>query len=597
MTIDPADPAFALRIASFYARSPYAARTNTALGAIVVLVMWGIAPTALLLAWFGCVVANNLMSLRLHYAAQSIAQGVARAPQRWANYSTYWMLCAGVIWGGGAVLMFPAAPLLQAFWLVLVNGIAAGVVAANAYHRPAQLAYLLPLLSPLTLRLLVEGQYGGFEYLAIALGMALFLAFCLVQGRHQTRLIHDSVQMRFENLRLMDELRAQTIQADEARRVAERSVRDKARFFAAASHDLRQPLHALGLFTAALRQTAPSVTQAPLIERIESGIDSLEALFHDLLDISRIDAGAVPVHLQATPLAALRDWVQANFAASAQHKGLRFAIRTSKGLDDAWIHTDLSLLRRILANLLANAIRYTPQGSVALCLRRKQGMSTQLLVEVRDSGIGIDPANHQGIFDEFMQVENPGRNRQLGSGLGLATVRRLAALLGAPIHLRSAAGRGATFSFALPTCAALPQTPVEAEARVTGDLLLGARIAIIDDDALVLEGVARSLQAWGAITICAADSAALLVQLIDQAPPTVLLTDWMLASEDGLLAAERLTARYPGLQCILATADSSPERRALAQTHNLTLLIKPFQPARLRATLNALLATGASSVS
>ena len=611
----PSNPVFALRIASLYARSPYAARTNTALAVLALVVMWGRTATALLLFWFVCVIVNNLISLRLHYAARSLAtdcdtdgDGVNHAPQRWATYATRWMLCSGLLWGGGALLMFPVnQPLLQAFWLVLINGLAAGVVAANAFHRPAQLAYLIPLLVPLTLRLVVE---GGFEYHAIALGMALFFAFCVVQGGHQTRLIEESFAMRFENQRLVDELREQTHQADRARAVAEHAVQDKARFFAAASHDLRQPLHALGLFTAALHQTAPTAAQIPLIERMESGIGALEELFHALLDISRLDAGAVQVQAQAVSLHALSASARANHEASALHKGLQFAVLGAAGFEAAAVHADPVLLHRMLGNLLENAIHYTPKGRVALCFRREQGLLAQWRIEVRDSGIGIDPTDHAVIFDEFTQLGNPGRDRRQGSGLGLATVRRLAALSGTQIVVRSARGRGALFSLTLPAFVpvehslsaqmdeSIPSTKIATSAAFSaaGDPLVGARIAVIDDEALVQEGVAVLLRSWGAVPLCAVHSGAWLADFAEQQAPDVLLTDWMLGVEDGFAAAARLQAAYPGLPTILATADSAPERRALAQAHNLTLLVKPFQPAKLRATLNALLAQRAGQV-
>lgn len=219
---------FALRIESFYARSPNAAYTNTALGAIAVAVMWAHAPRALLLGWFVGILAINIASLAL-YVLSLKPNALRRDPARWAHIRSWWMLASGLVWGGGGALMFPVGqPLLQAFWLVLVNGIAAGVVAANAFHRPAQLAYLLPMLGLLILRLVLEGD---FEHVAIAAGMGLYLAFCIVQGAYQTRLIRESVAMRVENLRLVAALRSQTRAADEVRAAAEAATRDKARFF------------------------------------------------------------------------------------------------------------------------------------------------------------------------------------------------------------------------------------------------------------------------------------------------------------------------------------------------------------------------------
>ncbi len=308
-----ADPALAHeRIEAFYRQAPFATRTNALLALLTTVVMWGRVPPGLLLGWVAAVALAHAVRLGLYrfYFADPARR---ERPGLWAWRCSLAMLLTGVVWGAGGVAMFlPEQPLVLAFWLIALCGIAAGVVTANAFHLPATYAYVLPLLAPMIVRLALERTW---ERGAIAAGMALFLGFALVQGRHQARLLADSIAMRLENLDLLEKLRQEKAQADQARAAAEEAARAKARFFAAASHDLRQPLHALGLFAAALRSAESSPEKRALVDRVFASIEALETLFNGVLDISRLDAGA-RLRMEHVPVARVLERIEAQFGST-----------------------------------------------------------------------------------------------------------------------------------------------------------------------------------------------------------------------------------------------------------------------------------------
>src|SRR5581483_2737471 len=250
------------------------------------------------------------------------------------------------------------------------------------------------------------------------------------------RLIDQSIRLRFENHGLIGELRQQKETAEDAN-IA------KSRFLAAASHDLRQPLHALGLFVQALQETPLAARERQTIGNIRRSVDAMEELFNALLDISRLDAGVVQPHIITMPLADVFDRVRFEYAPIPRQKRLTFRVaRTS-----LCFQSDPALLARLIRNLLSNAVRYTDSGGVVLGCRRA---GSEVRIEVWDTGKGIPANRHEEIYQEFHQLDNPERDRRKGLGLGLAIVRRLAKLLGYRVGMRSVIGKGSMFSITLP---------------------------------------------------------------------------------------------------------------------------------------------------
>jgi signal transduction histidine kinase len=243
---------------------------------------------------------------------------------------------------------------------------------------------------------------------------------------------------------LESRVEAATRELSAQRDMAEQATRARSRFIAAASHDLRQPLHAIGLFTATLQRRTQGTGVQSVVADLARSVSIMERLFDALLDVSRLDAGTLQAEVRVFRLEHLFAQIYAEHCTSAVQKQLRLRIRHTNAL----VATDELLLHRLLGNLVANAIRYTSRGTVLLCCRP---CSSGLRVEVRDSGIGIDAALHAVIFEEFYQVDNPARDRTKGLGLGLAIVSRLARLLGTRVGVRSAPGRGSVFSLVVPS--------------------------------------------------------------------------------------------------------------------------------------------------
>ncbi|NTV11137.1 MAG: HAMP domain-containing protein, partial [Zoogloea sp.] len=279
-----------------------------------------------------------------------------------------------------------------------------------------------------------------------------------------------------------------TRQLVERKEEAERANLSKSRFLAAASHDLRQPMHALGLFVAELAQKRHAPETRRLVEQITRASEAMEDLLHSLLDISRLEAGVLVPQVSAFPLQPLLDRLSANYRREANECDVRLRIRPTP----LWVESDPLLLERIIANLLSNALLYSPRGTVLVATRLRGG---RVRVEVRDSGIGIPRESQEAVFQEFVQLDNPERSRYKGLGLGLAIVRGLVVLLGHRLRLRSEPGRGSVFAVELQR--GQPGELPSAESLEPASRLAGLRVALVDDDPLALSALTSLLESWG----------------------------------------------------------------------------------------------------
>jgi PAS domain S-box-containing protein len=375
-----------------------------------------------------------------------------------------------------------------------------------------------------------------------------------------------------------------TVELETARARAEDANIGKTRFIAAASHDLLQPLHAVRLFVAALSER---YRDEELVRKVDLGLGAVEALLDALLDIAKLDAGAIKPEKRAVPIGPLLQSLTEAFAPVAKRNGIELRLVGSA----AWVDTDVALLRRVLQNYLSNAIRYGrsegPRPRVLLGCRRRGG---SLLIEVCDNGPGI-PEDQQGtIFQEFTRLRPTDDAGERGLGLGLAIADRIARMLGHGQHLRSAAGRGAAFGIEVPlalseTAARLAAPSEEARADA---LSRAPFVACIDDRAQVLEGMTALLESWGCTTATAQDGDTLLAKLAPSDRPDLLLIDLHLGDDrpDGIQELTKLrTAWGPGVPVALITADRDPSVAARARALGLDVLLKPVKPAKLRALL------------
>jgi signal transduction histidine kinase len=360
----------------------------------------------------------------------------------------------------------------------------------------------------------------------------------------------------------------------------------KSRFLAAASHDLRQPLHALNLFVAQLRTETDQFERSRVIAQIDAAVMAMDDLFNALLDISKLDAGVLAPDVTDFPIAQILKRIERTFAPAAREKGLRLRIVPS----NAWVRSDFILLERILLNLVSNAIRYTDRGGVTVGCRRRGRV---LRIEVWDSGIGIPEDQRDNVFNEFYQLADPERSRRGGLGLGLSIVDRLCRLLDHRLEVTSTLGKGSRFAVSLPLAAALPQSIERGIAhKAVTDPVSGKLILVIDDDALVLNAMRGLLRSWGCRVVTAESDNSMLASLAAaDLRPDLVISDFRLSDGNtGIEMIGRLRTTFSApIPAFLITGDIAPERLREARAVGLHLLHKPVGPMALRAMLHRLL--------
>lgn len=375
--------------------------------------------------------------------------------------------------------------------------------------------------------------------------------------------------------------REQALEA--ARKTAELSNAAKTRFLAAASHDLRQPIHALGLFFATLKDKIGPQWEPGLIGRIDSAIAAVDSMLASLLDISKLDAGVMRPSLHAVSVRHLFGSLAAEFEVIAAERGNALRFRAP----DIAVRTDPGLIERVLRNLVANALRYTTNGAVLVAARR--GPADTVKICVYDTGIGIPEDQLDQIFVEFHQVGNPERDRSQGLGLGLAIVRRIADLLRHPLTVKSKPGRGSCFSIVLPRF--IGQVVEMPEPVVSAASLAGRHVLVLDDDQAVREGMKELLANWGCSVraVGAPEDALRAVQ--EDGIPDLLVVDYRLRDHrSGIDAIEEIGVAVDRvIPALLITGDTAPERLREAQLSGHTLLHKPVTADALRAALASLI--------
>ena len=357
----------------------------------------------------------------------------------------------------------------------------------------------------------------------------------------------------------------------------------KSRFLAAASHDLRQPLHALGLFVAQLKARMDAAERGRIIDRINAAVAAMNDLFNALLDISKLDAGVLTPNVTEFPIAQVLKRIETTFAHAARENGLSLRVLSSS----AYVRSDAILLERILLNLVSNAVRYTNHGGVVVGCRHR---GDRMRIEVWDTGIGIPENQRANIFGEFYRLAG---SAQGGLGLGLSIVDRLCSLLDHPVELTSTFGKGSRFAVSVPSAKA-PAKAAEtlAPAQPSIDVLQGKLVVVIDDDQLVLEGMGGLLRAWGC-TVVSGESDSTVMPELAQHPrePDLIICDYRLRNGGtGIQAIERLRTSFgTPVPAFLISGDTAPERLRDARGSGYHLLHKPVLPMALRAILTQLL--------
>ena len=375
---------------------------------------------------------------------------------------------------------------------------------------------------------------------------------------------------------------------------AERANFDKSRFLAAASHDLRQPMHALGLFIGELHSRLDTQEQHKIANKVEESVEALSSLLDSLLDISKLDAGIVIPQIQSVDIDAMTKRLAQDFVTVAQRKNITLRFHSISAV----VMSDPVLLERILLNLLSNAIRYTPQNGTVMLACRLRGDNVR--IEIRDNGIGIPPEEQQNVFHEFVQLENSARDRSKGIGLGLAIVDRLSRLLHQPLTLRSAPGQGSTFSITVPRVFGIDDLLAEPQAPVAAlykhDRLENLRVLVVDDDTLVRFSTAGILESWGC-HVSVAENLQDVMEKYGDACFDLVICDYRLPDGDGLMFVELIKEQceiQPAF--VLVSGDTDPEILQAAKQCGVNLIYKPVRPAKLRSLMLFLLRKAGESV-
>ena len=354
------------------------------------------------------------------------------------------------------------------------------------------------------------------------------------------------------------------------------------RFLAVASHDLRQPLHAMGLFVGQLRGSMDAGERDRVIERAGAAVADLNELFDALLDLSQLDAGTLNAQPMDFPITRIFDRLEMTFASAAREAELDLRIVPSA----AWVHSDPILLERILLNLVSNAVRHTRRGGVVVGCRRR---GDAMCVEVWDSGPGIPAEQRDNIFNEFVRLQPSDTGRQRGLGLGLAIVQRLCELLGHTMIVESIVGKGSRFSVSIPVGATGKSTAALQSATAgLSPSFEGLLVAVIDDDPLVLDSMGGLLRSWGCAAVMATGAVEALAHLAgEERLPDLIIADYNLADGlTGITAVEAVRARFGrGIPAFLISADVTPERFSEVRAAGYQLLRKPASPVMLRALM------------
>jgi signal transduction histidine kinase len=536
-------------------------------------VMWTSVDHMKLIIWGVFVVITAMSELLLgnRYFTQKRTNAETK---RWGRYYSVISIASGLTWGSACVLFFVSdSSVLQVFLFTSIVGIATASIIQHSYWLESYYAFTVPLLTLSGLRLYWE---GNIAYQGLALLTFILLAIVIQMAHESHKSVFDGIRLRFENLALVERLR-------EEKEKAEAASRDKTRFLASASHDLRQPVHALTLFADALYPEVPGEKGKVLLSNVGHSIDALNQLLESLLDISKLDANIVKPNPEHFALRPLLETLQAEYLPQVQAKGLLWKLDL---MEDLVVHSDPVLLGTMLRNLISNAIRYTNSGTVAIACKRSD---KEVKIEIIDTGIGIPHDQQSEIFREFYQLTNPERDRSKGLGLGLAIVDRLALLLHHRIELNSEYGMGSCFTIVLEQGdQAAVLTQEDPHPYMGSRDVYGMRLVVIDDEQAVREGMRAVLENWGCeVVLAASDDDA--VDKLGDCPPHVIVADYRLReTKTGAQAIERLRKVFGReIPALIITGDTGPERLREAQDSGHTLMHKPVQPAKLRAYLRS----------
>ncbi len=576
-----------------------AASLLTSGGALLLMSL--VMPLPIMLGWFG---AHLLVVISVYLALRPLPRAGKTAHQD-AQRLTACMAAMGLIWGSLGLLVWQHSSSINGviYYVGVLSAVSSGALGLGAPMYRAYLTYLSCTVGGALAALLLTPAPVALA--AMVMVMAYYALTCL-HAYNLSQAARHSILLKFDNQRLVVELRAQTCQAQQAQEKAEQASHDKSHFLAAASHDLRQPLHAIGLFLEALQRSPLSEHQALVLGHARKASGAAAEMLSTLLDYSRLEAGVVKARREAFAVQPLLQALEQEFGVEADSHSLYYRTRETS----AAAFADRALVDLVMRNLISNALRYTQRGGVLIACRTR---GTRLALEIWDSGTGIAPEHLGDIFKEFHQLGNPERDRRKGLGLGLAIVQRLVTEMQAEVEVRSRLGRGSVFRLWLqPWQGALLLD--DGPARSDAADLARLRVWVIDDDETVCLAMQMLLHSWGCLcrTATSAQEVLTRVRLDDdiginghadvsdwpqQQAPDVIITDFRLRHEQtGRQVLEALRGHWGShIAAIILTGDTSPQRLRDAQSTAALLLHKPVSSCELREAIASLLTPSAAA--
>ncbi|MDL2336820.1 MAG: ATP-binding protein [Pseudomonadota bacterium] len=553
---------------------------------VILMIFWADTPKSVMLPWLSAFAVMWLARLWLLQRFHRLSPLAAIDWPRWRLGWNVGTLTSGALWGATSWVFYLRGESAQQIALIItVYTFCIAAVPVLATQPRVFLLFSALCFVPMAARMASVGNEDSYRLAGI---LMLIFSLTTLLARNYRQALQRALELKSQADQLLAQLRIEKRAADAARHEAEVANRAKTQFFTAASHDLRQPLHAMGLFAEALRQKNHDVEVAHLVNSINESVDALEGLFSELLDITRIDSGGVEVIPQHFAIADLYRKLRLHFEPLAFEKGIALRFRGAQHV----AHADPLLVERIVRNLVSNAIRYTLDGTVLVGCRRS---GDRLMLQVWDTGPGIAENEQARVFEEFYQVAPGARtepHQRKGLGLGLAIVKRLAGLMAAPIRLNSRTGKRTVFTLELPLGKRVPQAlPVPSGKGRLDITLTGRLIIVVEDEPAVRAGLEALLKGWGATIVgfdsvasCSAWARAADTMIVK---PDLLIVDYRLEhGANGVDALASLRARFgEGVPAIVITGSTMSALDLEAQQKNFHLLIKPVVPNKLRAMI------------
>ena len=499
------------------------------------------------------------------------AQRILKEPNRANPDRDYWLFTMfaalnGFAAGLSTLLFFPSiSSAEQAFIGMVLTGLVAGGVATSGSSPIVLSSYALSALLPLGIS---WNLYGNDRSHLVTWLIVIFSAMMVVYARDGKRVLYESFlirRQRDEAYTLLQQKNAEVVQANAA---IENLAQTKTRVLAAASHDLRQPLHALSIYSAVLSANPSANTLKEIGNNINLLVGSLAALLDALLDLSQLDSHSFPTQNSQADLASIGKKIAQEFEHSIHTKGLSLDMQFTS----APVYSDPLILERIIRNLVDNAVKYTTTGTIRIVTRLNEGKST---ICIEDSGKGIASDQLEKIFEEFYQIDNPGRDRSLGLGLGLSIVQRMSKLIGAELAIQSALGAGTRIELQLPALSDAIFASADPEPR--RHLLAGKNILLIDDEDSIIASTSALLDTWGVGAHSAKDMTDALEVIKLNSNIDCIIADLRLRNgENGIHVIQNLRKILGDIPALIISGETSPERLSDAKNEGLTILQKPI---------------------